>query len=433
MNIFNSAMSIAATWIWAPALFVSAERAYINGWIGLFWFLVPNILCLIIFIPFVKIIRNKIPDGITLSGYMKSVYKSDKVKNIYLFQLGVLSILSTAVQLLAGGKILSTITGISFFKLTVILSIIAFSYSQFSGIKVSVITDSVQMIIMIMVCVFIPWALHMNNGVYNMIKGMSGITGEYKGLFDIKGIEIFLSFGLPTAIGLISGPFGDQCFWQRAFSIKEDKIGKAFFIGALLFAVVPLSMGILGFISAGSGYIALDSGVVNFELVFHIFPKWCMVLFLFMIISGLLSTIDSNLCAVSSLMTDIFDNDKNLIRISKYTMVGLLIISIIIANIKGLTVTHLFLIYGTLRASTLLPTIMTLKDKRLSSNGVFCGILLSLIVGLPIFAYGTLLNISLYKTIGSLITVFMSGITALIIKGDEENKISIRKKTKHKQ
>ncbi len=37
IGIFQGAMSIAATWIWAPALFTSAEKAYLNGWPGLFW------------------------------------------------------------------------------------------------------------------------------------------------------------------------------------------------------------------------------------------------------------------------------------------------------------------------------------------------------------------------------------------------------------
>lgn len=36
-NWILSALSIAATWIWAPALFVSTEKAYSAGWIGLFW------------------------------------------------------------------------------------------------------------------------------------------------------------------------------------------------------------------------------------------------------------------------------------------------------------------------------------------------------------------------------------------------------------
>lgn len=56
-----SALSIAATWIWAPALFTSTENAYIKGFAGLFWFLVPNVLCLILFIPFAKKIKR--PSG----------------------------------------------------------------------------------------------------------------------------------------------------------------------------------------------------------------------------------------------------------------------------------------------------------------------------------------------------------------------------------
>ena len=62
-NWILSALSIAATWIWAPALFVSTEKAYSAGWIGLFWLLVPNALCLVIFIPFAKRIRKEMPES----------------------------------------------------------------------------------------------------------------------------------------------------------------------------------------------------------------------------------------------------------------------------------------------------------------------------------------------------------------------------------
>ena len=95
-----SALSIAATWIWAPALFTSTENAYTRGFAGLFWFLVPNVLCLIVFIPFAKRIREEMPEGTTLSGYMDERYQSRTVKDVYLFQMGVLSVLSTGVQLL---------------------------------------------------------------------------------------------------------------------------------------------------------------------------------------------------------------------------------------------------------------------------------------------------------------------------------------------
>lgn len=411
---FISALSIAATWIWAPALFTSTENAYTKGFAGLFWFLVPNVLCLILFIPFARKIRAEMPHGITLSGYMHEKYKSKSVKNVYLFQLGALSALSTGVQLLAGSKILSMVTGIPFWAMTIIMAIIAYSYSQFSGIKASIVTDALQMIFMLAASVgFVVFGLRNGGGIEAVVSGLGGINHDGFSLVSERGLEIFLGFGLPTTVGLLSGPFGDQCFWQRAFCVKKNRIGRAFFVGAILFGIVPLSMGILGFVGAGNGYMAVDTGVINFELISMLFPSWAVIPFLFMIISGLLSTIDSNLCAIASLTTDIKNNQKS--TIGKAAMVGLLAVGIAVANIPGLTVTHLFLMYGTLRAATLLPTIFTLKGVKLTAKGVTTGIITALVVGLPIFAYGNIYNIATYKTVGSLTTVLSAGIVALIV------------------
>ena len=90
----------------------------------------------------------------------------------------------------------------------------------------------------------------------------------------------------------------------KSFSVNEKKIGKSF-MGAIMFGVVPLSMGVLGFIAAGSGFVAQDKGIVNFELIQHLFPAWATIPFLFMLVSGLLSTVDSNLCAAASLTTNL--------------------------------------------------------------------------------------------------------------------------------
>lgn len=411
-----SALSIAATWIWAPALFTSTENAYTKGFAGLFWFLVPNVLCLILFIPFAKRIRVEMPDGITLSGYMYKKYKSESVKNVYLFQLVALSVLSTGVQLLAGSKILSMLIGIPFATMTVVMAVIAFSYSQFSGIRASILTDAIQMVFMMAVGIgFVVFGVKYGGGVKTLLTGFGGIKGDGGRLLSERGWEIFLGFGIPTTIGLISGPFGDQCFWQRSFCVRKDRIGRAFLAGALLFGIVPLSMGILGFIGAGMGYDVVDIGVVNFELISILFPSWVVIPFLFMIISGLLSTIDSNLCAVSSLTTDIFR--ENTIGKTKVSMILLLTAGIAVANIPGLTVTHFFLMYGTLRASTLLPTIFTLKGIRMAPRGIAAGVITSMMIGLPVFGYGNIKGNAIYKTIGSLLTVILSGAVALAVTG----------------
>lgn len=413
----KSAMSIAATWIWAPALFVSAEKAYTAGWPGLFWFTVPNVVCLLAFIPFAKKIREKMPGGITISGFMGKVY-GEKVKNLYLLQLVGLAVLSTAVQLLAGGKLLATMLGIGLVPTMLVMAFIAYTYSQYNGIQASVLTDAVQMIFILGACILlIPWALTMDGGVESVFAGMNGITGEYDSLISGSGVDLFFAFGLPTAIGLMAGPFGDQCFWQRAFSIKKKSLGKAFVLGTAVFAVVPISMGILGMIAAGRGFVA-DSSTINYQLVVQMFPEWVAVPFLIMLISGLLSTLDSNLCAVSSLVPDMCKKAE--VKHFKLAMLVLLALGTVIASIPGISVTHLFLVYGTLRSTTMLVTMVTLLDKKLNQRGICYGLMFAMCAGLPLFGVGTILGINEYKTMGCVIATLSGLIFAAGMKIHED-------------
>ena len=55
----------------------------------------------------------------------------------------------------------------------------------------------------------------------------------------------------------------------------------------------------------------------------------------------------------------------------------------------------------------------TLKGVKLSSKGIIAGVIAALAIGLPVFAYGSILNSGPYKTLGSLLTVILSGVIAL--------------------
>ena len=74
---FLGGSSIAASWIWAPALFVSVQLAYQKGLAGIFWFTFPNIIALVIFAFLAPKIRELLPDGFTFPQYIKyRLYKN---------------------------------------------------------------------------------------------------------------------------------------------------------------------------------------------------------------------------------------------------------------------------------------------------------------------------------------------------------------------
>jgi Na+/proline symporter len=406
--------SIAATWIWAPALFVAAQKGYTQGIVGVFWFTVPNVACLLIFSYFAGLIRKKHPNGFTLSDYIRQRH-SNRVHNLYLLQMIGLAACSFAVQLLAGAVVVSSLTGIPFFWVTLMLSFIALSYSWFSGMKASVITDYAQMIFIAAIgFVFVPWVIGKAGGFSTVWAGIGGASGTFTNLFTGDGLKASIAFGIPVTVGLLSGPFGDQTFWQRAYSTRETEVKAAFIRGAFIFATVPILMSLLGFIAAGAGLQISDTQLVNLKTVMEYLPIWTVAPFTYMLLSGLVSTLDSNICAISSLAGHDVLNRMNRkeggeVVFARKVMIGFCVGALLIANIPGMKILYLFLFYGTLRASTLLPTIITLLNDRVSERGMFWGISGSIAIGLPIFAYGKFTGSVGMIVFGSLFTVLFSG------------------------
>ena len=428
-----TAFSMAATWVWAPSMFVASEKAYTQGLAGVFWFVVPNVLTLILFAFFANKMRKLRPDGWTFSDYIREKY-SKRCHNLYLIESFGLQTMSFAVQLLAGATIFSKITGISFTATTIVMAVCPLLYTFASGIRSSIVTDFWKMLWIVIVLLLGLPIMFSSAGPNALFNGLGGITGDFGSLFSATGIMVALSFGIPTTIGLLSGTFGDQMFWQRVFCVKADKVKRTMITAAFIFAAVPISLAVFGFFAAGTGLAISDTQLTNVGAVMAFCPKWFLYLFFVLILSGLISTVDSIICAVSSVaghdvVKRLAMNEKwheriqkniflfilfaNEVRAARFAMIVVTIIAILIANIPGLTILYLFLLYGTLRSSVMLPTVFAILGKRMSERGLFYGILTSMIVGLPIFAYGNFTGNIPMIVFGSLFTILASGIMAV--------------------
>lgn len=418
-----TAFSMAATWVWAPSMFTAAEKAYTQGFAGVFWFVVPNVLTLILFAFFANKMRKLRPEGWTFSDYIREKY-SNRAHNMFLTESFGLQICSLAVQLLAGATIFHKVTGMPFFWTTIILVTIPLLYSLTRGIRGNIISDFVKMGFIVLVLLLGLPIMTSNAGAETFFKGLGGLTGDYRHLFDSTGIAVMLSFGLPTTIGLLSGTFGDQMFWQRVFCVKQERVKRTMITAAFIFGVVPISLSCFGFFAAGAHLPIADTQLVNVGAVIAFTPRWFLYLFFLLILSGLISTVDSILCAVSSVAGhDIVNRIEektgrrlNSVAIARIAMVIVAISAVCVANIPGITITYLFLFYGTLRSSVMLPTIFAIKGYKMSESGLFYGILASLAVGLPIFAIGNLNGWVPMIVSGSLLTIGLSGAISLLKK-----------------
>jgi len=424
VNWFIGGSSIAASWIWAPALFVSVQLAYQKGLPGIFWFTVPNIFALAIFAFLAPAIRKKMPEGYTLPQYIKYKLQSEKAHKVYLFPYFFYQLMAITVQIFAGGSLIYLLTGIPLIIIMPILLVIALIYTYISGLEASIITDFVQMaMIFIIGMIVLPLTWIAAGGASAIGAGLGGLAG-IKNIFD-PGTAF--SLGIVTSIGLIAGAISDQQYWQRAFSIKKNHLVKSFIFGAILFGIVPIALSTLGFLGANPALgITLPEGVdvsmIGVQTVATLLPTWAVFLFVVMLLAGLSSTLDSGLSATSSLwVTDVAKpkNDKEAIKSARKSMFGIAILGLLVAlavvYIPQFGLFHLWWIFNTIAACVVVPTILSLYWNRLDAKGVLWGVLVAFVIGLPLFIYGNLINNGVMIVGASLFIILVSTLFCLIM------------------
>ena len=168
-------MSIAASWIWAPALFIASQKAYEQGIAGLFWFTFPNVMALVVFAPLALRIRERFPSGYTLPQFMGSRH-GRSVHVLYLIQFFGLQICSFAVQILAGSALIGTMTGLPFLLVATILVGTALLYSVMGGIRASLTTDFLQMTLILTIsAIAVSWVVVRAGGLSAVVEGLGGL------------------------------------------------------------------------------------------------------------------------------------------------------------------------------------------------------------------------------------------------------------------
>lgn len=404
LSTARGALSIAVSWIWAPAIFIVSAQAFNNGLAGVFWFTLPNILCFMVFAFIAVRVRQQCPDGTTLPEFISNRFGGSKNAHLaaitvtFGYQLG-----AVIINAVAGGLLLNLLTGIDFQLAVIIMSATAVSYSMLSGLRASVNTDVIQMLLILLIAfILIPWLLVEVGGWGVVQAGLGGKTGEFDTIFNPA---IAYSFGIATTIGLLSGPVADQMFFQRSFAVDKNSIKKVFIGGGLIFGLVPITLSILGFIAASPEVLSTidvkDAQMVGPVVIEAYLPRWTLMLFAVMAFAGLTSTLDSAYCAIGSIGTiDIFKkykansentSHKTMLSFARKTMLIVAFVGTLIALLKP-QLLWVFLIYGALASSIFFPIVFSVFNSNLSANGFFTAIIISLLLGTPLSIYANVTN-----------------------------------------
>ena len=423
VSVWQGAFSIAVSWIWAPAIFICSLQAYTKGLPGIFWFTLPNILCFFIYTPFAVKLRKLLPNGYSLPEFIFNRYQSKRTHIAFLvvffgYQFGAI-----IINCLAGGALLHTLSGVDTKVAILAMSLIVLAYSLMSGLKASIYTDVIQMLMVLLIAfILIPWCLFFEGGVELVVNGTKGISGEYGNMFNPA---VAFAMGIPMTISLLSGPFGDQMFFQRVFAAKKENVARTFIYGGLLFGIIPIMLSLLGFMGVSltqQGLITVsDPQFVGPIVIAELLPRFALYLFCLMAFAGLASTMDSALCAGTSLACiDVYKryfnakaDDRALLRFSRRFMVLMTILGTGIALLQP-KLLWVFFIYGALVSAGVFPTIFSVCWRRMSANGAFWAIIASLVIGMPLSVYANLNEIPTLVVVASIASVSIGLLVSLI-------------------
>lgn len=440
VNIIPGAMAIASSWIWAPALFLSAQKSYENGIAGTFWIIVPNILSLIFFAYFAGQLRRFLPKGYTLPQYIRERHGSGS-HIVYVIQFLILQLGSLTIQSLAGAKVLQVCSDIPVKWGAFLIVGFALLYAIIGGLRTSVITDYIQMAVILIVCAaLVPGLISATGGIPTILKGLGGIKGNGYNPLDE---DVFLTFGLAICISLLAAPLGDQMQWQRAYALKENRIiWPCYTLGALIYACVPLALSTLGFVAASpeiSKVLSVTDNQMIGPLVASTYlPHYMVYGVVFIFLAALCSTADSSLLAIASLAaSDCFPfkrsscsfgstvichssespaKEAEYITFSRVAMVLAAAAAYGISQIPGIELMHVMLGYGAIRAATMIPTIITLCDEKATIHNLASILAMAMTVAFILRLIGDLNKMPWVSTIGTISAVLISSLTLFNIR-----------------
>ena len=315
LDTVQYAMSIAATWVWAPAIFVASGVACQYGLEGLLWFIVPNVLTLVLF---GYVAERAVAKGPTASDVITADPNQQLLHKVISI---LLLVCSTFVQLLGVYYLASEWFNCSRLLCGAVVLGFALCLIWRGGLRACILTDYIKYVVMALV-------------------GISLLLSQQQPDFhfpEYSSLDLALSFGIPTAIGLFAAPYVDSTFWQRAYSIEREDRLKVFISAAVLFALIPLSFGAIG-LGQPQGWTIQGAFDTNAG----------KVLLGVAVLSALISTIDSNLCAVGAY----FKTKFAVVTFSLLTLIAFV-------RFDSLTIVDMFLFYGTLRTVAAVPTVLT--------------------------------------------------------------------------
>jgi len=385
VGLFSLTTSLTASALGAWILFGPASASTWGGIGAIIGYSLGTAFPMFFLIYLGKKIRKEFPKGSSLIEFMRKKFGKSLFKLILLMTIFYMFIFLCA-EVTAVAVLINYISGTELWITALIVLLSTLAYTLYGGLKASIFTDNIQMIV-IGILLLISF-IYINSFTGSQFS-FDFIKEKNPHLLSASYVPSYTA-GLTFFIAVAATNLFHQGNWQRVYAAKNFEIlRKSLIISFFIIIPIVFYMGFTGMVAFSlNSTIRPDLGFFSLLL-----KEQTALLSLTVIILGLaltISTVDTLINAISSLIvvdgkaTFKFKKKTNYLKFSKYIIIFLSIFSFIVAS-KGFDILYLFLLADLFCCAFVLTVFNSFYNKNMNEKTAYVAILIGLIGGFLMF------------------------------------------------
>ena len=423
IGVFSLTTSLTASALGAWILFGPASAATWGGIGAVIGYSLGTAFPMFFLIYLGKKIRKELPRGSSLIEFMRKKFGKSLFKLILLLTIFYMFIFLCA-EVTGVAVLINYISGTELWVTALIVLISTLVYTLYGGLRASIFTDNIQMIV---IGILLLISLIYINIFTGSDFSIDFVKEKNPQLLSLSYVPSYTA-GLTFFIAVAATNLFHQGNWQRVYAAKNfETLKKSLVISFFIIVPVVFFMGFTGMVA-----FSLDP-TIRPDLGFFtlLLKEQTKFLSFFVIVLGLaltISTVDTLVNAISSLIvvdgnaTFNLDKKKSL-NFSKYIILFLSLISFIIAS-KGFDILYLFLLADLFCCAFVLTVFYSFYNKQINEKTAYVSIFAGLIGGFLMFPapdfsksilVGVIFSKELFAPIVSQSLLFLSFIIATFL------------------
>ena len=387
VGLFSLTTSLVASALGAWVLFGPAAAATWGGIGAVIGYALGTAFPMIFLIYLGKKIRNEFSKGSSLIEFMRKKFGKSLFKLILLMTLFYMFIFLCA-EVTAIAVLINYISGTELWITALIVLITTLSYTLYGGLRASIFTDNIQMIIIgILILISVSFIISFVGNEFSF----TFIKQKNPQLLSSSYIPSYTA-GLTFFIAVAATNLFHQGNWQRVYAAKNyQTLKKSLIISFFLIVPIVFFMGFVGMVS-----FSIDPSnrpdLGFFTLLLKEQTEFLSIIIVILGLALTISTVDTLVNAISSLFivdgkaTFNLDKKTNYLRLSKFFIIFLSLIAFFVAS-KGFDILYLFLLADLFCCAFVFTVFYSFYNKDINEKVAYISILIGLIGGFLLFPF----------------------------------------------